>query len=347
MSTAGLILAAALSRAAAGAEAPRLEPLPPAPAARAEEVALGRQLFFDPRLAGDESVSCAECHNPDKAYSDGWGLAFGYSSALYFRNTPSLLNAARKPHLYWDGRFSGGGGLEDVVRDHLSEAHFMLIDGLLAAERLRQTHEYTRAMRAVYGGDPSYGSILKALGAFVASLASRDSPLDRRLRGEGGALSPEAERGMALFTGKAGCVRCHGGALLGDGSFHDRGVPENPEIHANPFRAIVFRRFFKNMGVPGYADLRRDLGRFAVTKDEADRGRFATPSLREVARTAPYMHNGAFATLEEAAAFEARDAALTPAELAELVAFLRALDSDYPRAEDPGRPDYAARPLEP
>ncbi len=339
------------AEASAGARpAPELAPLPPMAEVDGRKAALGLLLFFDPRLSGDGSIACATCHVPARAWADGLPLAKGYPGSLYFRNTPTLLNAAHKRHAFWDGRLPASD-LPTVVRDHISEAHFLQADGRLVIERLRQVPEYEAGFIEAFGGEPSYGRILEAVAAHLRLLRSENVPLDRFLTGDRSALSAAAGRGLALFRGRAGCIRCHHGPMLSDGGFHDLGVPENRDIFRSPERHITFRRFFKLFGVPEYASLRQDVGRFAVTKQEADRGRFATPSLREVARTAPYMHNGVLATLAEVVAFYDRGGGRTPplglsaADRADLVAFLEALSGAPGTVPAPKLPDYQLRPL--
>ncbi|MFH2203267.1 MAG: cytochrome c peroxidase [Elusimicrobiota bacterium] len=297
---------------------------------------LGRHLFFDRRLSGDSTLNCADCHDPRKHYTDGLALSTGYQDTLYFRNTPSLLNLAGQKHLYWDGRFPSTD-LPSLIRDHIAEAHFMNADGRLIVEKLRQAPGYVDVFRKIYGDEPSYSRILDALTSFVLSLKSADP----------GELSAAARRGQQLFAGKGGCSACHNGPLLSDGKMHDRGVPDNPEIFHDPLRRISLRRFFKLLGVKDYASLRRDPGLYAISKNQADAGKFRTPSLREIGRTAPYMHNGMFATLEEAVHFENPE--LAEPERRDIVAFLESLGSELPAASmtPPRLPRYAVRPAGP
>lgn len=335
---------------------PSLAPLPQPPAVKPDEVELGKMLFFDRRLSGDGTTSCAVCHSPEKAWADGQPLSVGYPTTLYFRNTPTVLNTTFKKRLYWDGRLPGND-LPTAVRDHLSEAHFMQADGRLLIERLRQVPYYEKTFRQVYGGEPSYGRILNAVSAYVKSLNSREAPIDRYLVGDQNALSESAQRGVQLFQSKAGCIRCHSGTMLTDEAFHNLGVPENPDIFTEPLRHITFRRFFKTLGVEGYHALRKDPGLYAISKQPADRGKFKTPSLREVARTAPYMHNGIFKTLEEVVAFynrggnnPAEHTALKPLGLSaqeqgDLVAFLKSLSGTPETIATPLPPDYEPRRL--
>ena len=131
-------------------EAPSLPEAGPAyTSAPSSKEELGRLLFFDPRLSGDALTSCSSCHMPDKAWSDGLPLSAGYTSTLYFRNTPTLLNASQMLVFDWDGRFAQGD-MASLVRDHLAEAHFMHIDGRLAIERVRQVPEYEEGFREVF-----------------------------------------------------------------------------------------------------------------------------------------------------------------------------------------------------
>ena len=356
--TFGLIVFALLGAAARGSGPRPLGPLPrlasqPDP----KQVALGRQLFFDGRLAGDGSTSCASCHVPEMGWTDGLPMSKGYPGALYFRNTPTVLNVAWGEYLYWDGRLPAAD-LPTLVRDHISEAHFMQADGRLIIERLRQMPGYEEGFIDAFGGEPSYGKILNALAAYVRTLSSRDVPFDRYLRGHSTALNPSARRGLALFRGKAGCIECHNGPMLSDRGFHSVGLASTQDIFATPERHITFRRFFKTLGVGQYATLRQDVGRFGVTKNPADTGLFRTPTLREVSRTAPYMHDGSLATLTDVVAFydqgggsgESKDPRLSPLGLStsqqnDLVSFLESLAGDAVTEEPVELPRWAVRQL--
>jgi len=159
------------------------------------------------------------------------------------------------------------------------------------------------AFRSVFGGEISRQRVAMAIAAFERTLLSRDTPMDRHLRGEKGALSARQRAGFELFRGKAGCATCHNGPNLTDERFHNLGVPEDPKAEEDP-RVLATARFVgKVSGFTDYRTLSEDPGRFLVTKDPADWKAFATPPLREVAGTAPYMHNGALGTLEEVIAF--------------------------------------------
>jgi cytochrome c peroxidase len=198
-----------------------------------------------------------------------------------------------------------------------------------------------------------------AIAAFERTLVSKPEnvPFDRFARGDRTALSPEAKRGLTLFQGKAGCITCHNGPLVSDESYHNVGVPENPTFRTDPLRQITLRYQHVIRGVPEsvYRTADRDLGLYYTTKRDEDRGKFRTPSLRELKYTAPYMHNGVLRTLEEVVAFYddgggedpnksklMRPRGLTEQEKKDLVAFLLSLSSDQPIiVERPENPDYA------
>ena len=352
----GILLSAWILLPAAGWGAP-LAPLPAPKAQKPAQAELGRRLFFDPRMSGDGGISCATCHQPAKGWGDGQALSAGYPGSKYFRNAQTLLNAAYNKRVFWDGRLSGAD-LPTLVRDHLTEAHFMLVDGRLFPERLKQVPAYVKMFKEAYGGEPSFGGSLKAISAFLHTIASRNVPFDKFLKGDEKAISAGAQKGLALFRGKAGCAACHNGALLSDGGFHALGVPENEQIFQDPLRHITFRRFNKVIGVPNFMNLRADPGLYVVTKEEGDRGKFRTPTLREVARTAPYMHNGALATLEDVVAFydkgggsgpnkspRLKPLGLSADERNALVAFLKSLSGEAVSAKEPKIPDYEIRKL--
>jgi len=339
----------------------RPRPLAPLPSLSTppnpQQVDLGKSLFFDVRLAGDGSTSCSSCHDPDKGWADGIPLSRGYPGSLYFRNTPTVLNAVHGGYLYWDGRLPASD-LPTLIRDHIAEAHFLQADGRLVIERLRQIPFYEEGFKKAFGGEPTYGRILNSIAAYLRTLRSRDVPFDRFLRGNVNAISLPANRGLQVFRGKAGCNGCHHGAMLTDGGSHNLGVPTNQDIFQTPERHISFRRFLKMLGVSEFATLREDVGRYALTKQEEDRGRFRTPTLREISNTAPYMHDGSLPTLEAVVDFynqgggevEGKDAALKPLglnerEKADLVEFLKTLAGAPIDVEKVELPPYALRKL--
>ena len=336
---------------------PDLQPLPDFKEVDPQKAELGKILFFDEKLSGDNSLSCAICHDPSNFFTDKETMGFGYPGSLYFRNTPTVVNAHLSKYVYWDGRLPASD-LPTLVRDHISEANFMNADGRLVLERLRQVPEYQQQFEDIFGGDPSYGRTLEVLTAFLKSLTSQNVPLDNYLKGDENALTEDAKAGLALFKGKANCIQCHYGPMLSDGGFHSLGVPENQDIFKEPERHITFRRFFKVFGVSEYANLREDWGRYAVTKEDEDKGKFRTPTLREVAKTPPYMHNGMLATLDEVIEFynqgggahPNKDPLLKPLGLTEeekqqLKAFLESLSGDNFSIKTPRIPGYQKRTL--
>ncbi len=321
---------------------PGLAPLPPKEAPNAALVELGMMLFFDNRISGDADITCAQCHNP----ADGWttrdALSTGYPGTRYFRNTPTILNVAFADYLYWDGRL-GGDDLATQARDSINDSHFMSSDGRIMLERQKQIPEYLELYEESGLGEPSLTKITKAIAAFEQTLVSRNVPFDNYLHGDENALSEEAKHGLALFTGKAGCVKCHSGQYLSDQKPRNIGVPENPEVFSDPFRVITFRSQLKFVGTPNYMNWRNDPGNFSVTKLYKNFGQFITPTLREVSRTAPYMHNGMLPTLESVVDFynegggqsvlDNKDPLIKPLglndeEKAALVAFLKSLSGD-------------------
>ena len=167
-------------------------------------------------------------------------------------------------------------------------------------EEIRAVPEYLEAFTRVFGDpDVTRERIAMAIAAFQRTLISENAPLDRFLNGDSAALSAEALKGYKIFTGKGNCLQCHHGVALADDQFHALHVPENPE-HLNDPRIAATRRFVaKVSGFAEYRTLAEDPGRYLVTKDDKDWKAFKTPTLREVASTAPYMHNGIFQTLDE------------------------------------------------
>jgi len=350
-------------------------PLPDAPEINKSRARLGAILFFDARLSGDTSHSCASCHDPAKGWGTGEPLSHGYTGILYFRNAPGLFNAASRNYYMWDGRLDGSDQ-GTLVRDMLTEAHTMNIDSRLAQERLKQVPEYVAMFEEAFGGDPYGGKIYGAIGEFLKTIRTVNAPFDRYLRGEKGALGEEARQGMELFAGKAGCSQCHSGPMLSDGQVHALAVPDHPDLtgggagddaaHAgqpgmasmNPTadRQIAMLRHFATMGTPDYMNLRTDVGHYVVTKDKADIGKFVTPSLWDVGQTAPYMHSGVFATLADVVDFydagggdgpnkssHMQPLGLTKKEKVALVSFLKSLTGDAPTTTAPNLPDYQLR----
>ena len=322
-------IAALVLVTAVGQTASALDPKPVPPAL----AQLGKRLFYDARLSGDTSLACSSCHHPDKAFSDGKALSAAYSGSRHFRNSPTLANVGQRAAWMHDGRL--GTNLNDVTREMITETYLMNMDMRLMQERLKQDPVYVAMFEDAGLGEPSNGGARKAVAAFMDTIVSRGAPIDS------GQLSDAARRGQALFEGKAGCAACHSGPRYTDDQPHNTGVPDNPEIWADPERHVAFVTYAKFMGVENYMLLREDLGAYIRNRRPETKRQFLTPTLRELTWTAPYMHNGVMESLEEVVAFYNRgggddplkDARLKPlglttAEQADLIAFLQALSGE-------------------
>jgi len=265
-----------------------------------EKIELGRKLFFDRRLSGDGTMSCATCHDPEKAFTDGLELSLSYPTTRNWRNAPTLINVAFQKYLFQDGRVLT---LEDQALFPMMSAFEMNRNLDFVEEVIRSVPEYVEAFQKVFNGEVTRQRMAMAIAAYERTLLSMNAPIDRHLKGDTSALSDDAKKGLVLFMGKARCSECHFGATLSDDQFHALNVPENPE-HQNDPRIAATRRFVAKVSrYDDYRNLNEDPGRFLVTKDKKDWKAFRTPSLREVAKTGPYMHNGIFATLDDVIEF--------------------------------------------
>ena len=347
---AGALAMVGIATGAAPALAADLQPLPE-PKFDAVQAELGKYLFFDARVSGDAGISCSTCHDPQKGWSDGQPLSKGYPASEYFRNSPTLLNSAFKKRFMWDGRLDGSD-MGTLVRDMITEAHTMNMDARLMHERVKQVPEYVEMWQKFRKDDPNGMRIFNVIGEFTKSLMSKNAPIDKYLKGDQGVLSDEQKQGYALFKGKANCVSCHNGPLGSDGNLHRTGVPENPAITAEPLRHITMLRHYSTNGMPNYMNTHTDVGSYAITKDAKDKGKFATPSLRDLKYTAPYMHNGMLGTLDEVVEFynkggaaggELKPLNLNDVEKRALVAFLGSLSGDPVIVEKPKLPAYQVR----
>jgi len=338
---------------AGAALAADLQPLPE-PKFNKAQAELGRYFFFDVRMSGDAALSCATCHDPAKGWGDGQPLSKGYPASEYFRNSPTLINATMKNRFMWDGRLDGSDA-GTLVRDMMTEAHTMNMDGRLAQERVKQVPEYVAMWQTAVkkGDDPNGMRIFNIIGEFVKSLTSKNAPIDKFLKGDANALSAEAKAGYEVFKGKGNCVSCHNGPIGSDGKLHKTGVPENPAVWNEPLRAITMLRHYSTSGMPNYMSARTDLGSYAITKAPGDKGKFNTPSIRDLKYTAPYMHNGMLATLDEVIDFydrgggvgsELKPLSLAAAEKQALKTFLlEGMSGDPVTVEIPKMPAYQAR----
>ncbi len=326
---------------AAGAAEPKAFGPVPVIKVDAKKAALGKRLFFDPRLSGDASISCSTCHQPDKGFADGQPLAEAYPGSQGFRNVPTLINTAQRAAWFWDGRL--GTNLNDVTRESITEDWMMNMDMRMMQERLKQDPVYVTMFKDAGYGEPSNGAVRKAIPEYMKTLTSRGAPFDT------GKMSAQAESGFELFKGKAGCAQCHDGPRFSDDQPHNIGVPENPEIWKNPMRHTTYVAFGLFMGIENIMNLRRDVGAHVRTHkaDGSDVGKFMTPSLRELKQTAPYMHNGTFKTLKQVVAFynkgggddPNKDSRIRPLDLskeeqADLLAFLESLSGQPLTGDD-------------
>lgn len=296
----------------------------------AELAELGKRLFYDTRLSGDTNLSCSTCHDPEKAFTDGEALSTAYSGSEGFRNTPTLANVGHRAAWMHDGRL--GTNLNDVSREMITEDYLMNMDMRMMQERLKQDPVYVKMFEAAGKGEPSNGGARSALQEFLKSITSSGAPFDT------GEMSEAAKRGYVNFRGKAGCTACHSGDRFTDDLPHNTGVPNNPDIWSDPLRHQTFVAYAKFMGVENYMNVREDLGAYVRDHKESSKRTFMTPTLRELTYTAPYMHNGTLATLEDVVEFynqgggddPNKDARLKPlgltrGEKAELVEFLKSL----------------------
>lgn len=317
---------------AQAASHPDIGPLPQLKIDKAK-AELGKRLFFDNRLSGNAAIACADCHAPEKGFASENAISPGYPGNGHFRNASSLINTAHKNVWNWDGRI--GTNLNDMTREMITETYIMNMDMRIMQERVKQDPVYVKMFKDAGYGEPSNGSVRKAIPEYLKTLTSTGSPFDK------GKLSASAKRGMKLFKAKAGCVQCHNGPLLSDLKPHNTGVPENFDVFMDPMNHQAFISFTMFQGIPDYMNLKRDPGYFNVTLEMKDVGKFITPSLRELKYSAPYMHNGMINTLPEVVAFynngggkdsnkskKLKPLGLSAAEQKDLVAFLESLSGE-------------------
>lgn len=239
-----------------------------------DRIRLGRKLFYDPILSANRDVSCASCHKPSLAFADSVPVSRGAHGQAGTRNTPTLFNVAWYPHFFAEG---GVPTLELVTLGPIQTDVEMGFNIGEACKRLAADAEYVRLFKKAYDTLPSTYTLVRALGAFQRTLVSAGSPYDRYVRGDSSAISADAKNGLALFgSERLGCAGCHSGFLFTDFGFHSVGL--SPAT---------------------------DVGRFRLTSVPADSGRFKTPTLRNVAVTAPYMHDGSIKDLSSVIDFYA------------------------------------------
>jgi cytochrome c peroxidase len=212
---------------------------------------------------------------------------------------------------------------------------FLNMHDYLLTERMKQVPEYVALFERALGAEPSFDGVIQSLVAFQTTLTTGDELESLE--------SASVQRGRDLFGGKAQCSTCHSGVRMTDALAHSTGVPENPIIFQDPLRHTAYRVYLKEHEVEDYMTIGQDVGRFAVTKNELDRGAFITPDLRQVADTAPFMHNGVFSTLQEVVRFydeRGEGLGLTPTEMTDVVSFLENLSRAMPEISDMPSPAY-------
>ncbi len=304
-------------------------PIPANNPPTADTIALGRMLYYDRQLSGDNTVACSNCHNPAMYFTDGRPVSLGVNGHAGTRNAPTILDAAYQPVQFWDGRATSledqaGGPIQNPIE--MNQPHDVMV------AKIGKLTAYKGGFVMAFGIGPiTVHKVEKAIASFERTLLSGNSPFDRyQYGGDKKAMSESAIRGLAIFKDKTrgNCVVCHTiedkFALFSDGKFHNIGD-----------------------GIDANGDL-KDQGRYDETHLEADRGAFRTPTLRNVAKTAPYMHDGKFKTLKDVVDFyvgggtsnphldkEIKELKLKGPERADLVEFLEALTGDLPPNSGP------------
>lgn len=231
---------------------------------------LGEKLFFDPILSSDNSISCSSCHKPEFGFADTIAFSKGVNNTLTLRNTPSVMNVTERSFFFWDGR---AGTLQEQAKGPIENPGEMNLPISAAVKKINASEEYQLLFKKIYNELPSEKNILEAISAYEKTLETQESEFDLAVKSDNYKIDEDIEAGRKLFVGKGNCFDCHSG----------------PDFTNDEFR---------NIGLFNGKNL-NDSGRFKVTKNAEDLGRFKVPSLRNVAVTAPYMHNGQFKTLTE------------------------------------------------
>ena len=316
-----------------------------------EKIALGKQLFFDTRLSADGTVSCSTCHDREKGFVDRFPTSKGIHAQFGKRNAPTVLNAMFQQTFFLDGR---APSLEEQAKlPIVNPIEMGMKDGAAVTAKVAAIPEYVSAFNAVFHQPVSYDNIGRAIAAFERTLVFGDSPFDRFMSGDAKAMNESEKRGWSLFNGKGRCMSCHGFSstqpFFTDNRFHNIGIAAHK---ANFVELAVKARHMVETGnikqidqLAIQTDL-SELGRFLVTKNYADIGAFKTSGLRNIALTAPYMHDGSLATLWDVIDHYNKGGIQNPfldggmqrlglseSEIDDLVAFLDALTSSQFKAE--------------
>jgi len=278
-----------------------------------EKIELGRLLYFDKRLSRDNTIACATCHKPELAFTDDQPVSMGVGRQLGGRSAPTVINRAFSKAQFWDGR---AASLEDQAKGPLVNPIEMGMPSHKAeVDKLNQIEGYKKLFQKVFGTEVTIDGVAMAIASFERTVLSGNSPFDRYMAGDKKALSESAVSGLGIFRGKARCAVCHSGFNFTDEKYHNLGIDWD--------KASV------------------DLGRFTVTKNTKDIGAFKTPTLRDITKTAPYMHDGRDGSLEDMIEFYNRggidnpykDPLITPLNLTnqekhDLIEFLYSLDGE-------------------
>ena len=359
--TAGLVLIGMTGTSAADENATLAAlgppPVPPDNPMTPEKIELGKLLFFDTRLSGDASVACATCHEPKQGWGFSNDISRGYPGTIHWRNSQTIINSAYYKKLFWAGAAksleaqapsAAKGGVAGNGESDMMEARLAFIP------------EYRKRFADVFGDIwPKLSNAWKAIAAFERTLVQTDTPFDKYINGDKGALTEQQVRGLALFQGKANCIECHNGPLFTDEQFYNLGVPRAFRWEEDGLAQITFRfeQYAKGVTEEIYRTIKDDAGLYYRTKEAADMGKFRTPSLRYLVYTAPYTHNGSFFDLTEVVEFynegggENEFAAnktkllkplnLSDEEIEDIVAFLESLSGPEIKMQTPRLPPYA------
>lgn len=282
-----------------------------------EKIELGKKLFFDPRLSGNNKLSCMSCHAPGAGWGDGLKKFVGFEGVAGPRNSPTIINSGYYKENFWDGRATS---LEEQALGPITSEIEMNQDLNELVEELNAVPQYVDEFNQVFNDQITVDNIAKAIAAFERTVVVKNTDFDKFLLGDNTAISDEAKEGMKLFVGKGSCISCHAGPLLSDHNYH-------------------------NLGMNG------DEGRYEITKKDVDKGAFRTPGLRGVAHTAPFMHDGSLATLKDVVDYYnqgggnhpnksplMKPLGLTDDEVNALVAFLESMSGESPQVDTPEIP---------
>jgi cytochrome c peroxidase len=324
------------------------------------KIALGRALFFDRRLSGDDTKSCSTCHDPEKGFTDQLPTSMGVHNQFGKRNAPSLVNATFNILQFWDGREPTLE--EQAKRPILNPIEMGMPDEKTVVEKLAAAPEYQKTFMEVFGHAPNIADMAKAIASYERTQVAFDSPFDKFMAGDQSALTDQQKQGWSIFNGKGRCMSCHGWnpvqPMFSDNRFHNIGV----SAHKSNFTDLA-RKALKVIEQGGDAQQidqlaiqtdMSELGRFLVTKQPHDIGAFRTMGLRNLLVTEPYFHDGSQVTLWDTIDHYNKggvqnpylDGGIVPLGLSEqeiddLVAFLKSLTS--PRYADAAEHEYAAQ----